>query len=69
MFVLHWDETKYPVYKRCPDFRVYRVSCFQGVQGVLILGCTGCPVSAFTDSTVHNILWETIQIHFLIYFL
>ena len=27
MFVLHWGQTKCPVYKRCPDFRV---STFRG---------------------------------------
>ena len=27
MFVLHWDQTKCPVYKRCPDLRV---STFRG---------------------------------------
>ena len=31
MFVLHWDQTKCPVYKRCPDFRV---STFRGTTVV-----------------------------------
>ena len=54
MFVLHWDQTKCPVYKRCPDFRVstFRgstVFCVNIHSSVGILGGLAATKLAYQD--------------------